>query len=277
MTKTSLSNPDDDGRKANGRIERAAHLRWVPISKMRKSAEQAKRFNPARVDYLASNLDLEQIGAPVVSSRAGYFWIIDGQHRIAALESIGWGDQQVQCWTYEGLTEADEAERFLVQNDTLAVSPMTKFKVGVAAGREVECDINRIVLAQDYNVSTGVGGIGAVSALRRVYSNGGPTVLRQTLGIINDAYGEAGMSAAVLVGIGMVVQRYGDELDHERLVDKLSNTKGGMNGLLSAAEMIRKQLGNQKPVCVAAAAVDIYNSGRGGKKIAGWHRYEATA
>ncbi len=257
-----------------GRVERAAHLRWVPIAKMAVSAEQAARYRQSRVDHIAANLDLEQIGAPVVSHRDGVYWIIDGQHRMAALKAIGWGDQQVQCWTYDGLTEAEEAERFLKLNDTLSVNAITKFRVGVEAGRAVECDINRVVLSQGLVISQSKmpGAIGAIGTVRRIYDRGGPTVLRETLATVRDAYGDPGMDAAVLDGIGYLVQRYAGELDLSRAVTKLAGAHAGVHGLLGRAENIRKQVGNARGQCVAAAAVDIINAGKGGKKLPSWWR-----
>lgn len=264
---------------SNGRFERAAHLRWVPIEKMATSAEQADRYNQARVDHIVADIDLEQIGAPVVSYRDSIYWIIDGQHRIAALKAIGWGDQQVQCWAYEGLTEAEESERFLKLNDYLVVGAITKFRVGVKAGRTVECDINRIVLSQGLNISRDKlpGSIGAIGTVRRIYDRGGPTVLRQTLATVRDTYGDPGMEAAILDGIGYLVQRYAGELDLSRVVTKLSAIHGGVHGLLGRAENIRKVTGNAKGQCVAAAAVDVINAGRGGKKLAPWWRLDERA
>jgi len=118
-----------------GRVERAARLKWCPIAKMRVSPTAQRELKQHRVDHLVANFDLEQIGTPVVSERDGAYYILDGQHRIEALRGIGWGDQQIQCWTYTGLTEEDEAERFLKLNDTLVVDSFSKFRVGVNAGR----------------------------------------------------------------------------------------------------------------------------------------------
>jgi len=36
--------------------------------------------------------------------------------------------------------------------------------------------------------------------------------------------------------------------------------------------VLRNQTGNPKGHCVAAAAVDIYNGGRGGRKLPSWWR-----
>lgn len=258
------------------RVEREARLRWVPIAKMKVSPLAQREQNPARVDKIVAEFDLEQLGTPTVNERDDIFYVIDGQHRIEALRQIGWGDQQVQCWTYSGLTEQEEAEKFLKLNDTLAVSAFAKFRVGVQAGRVAECDIDRIVRAANLCVSQNKtdGAISAVGTLMRVYSNAGPGVLSRTLRLIRDTYGDAGLEAAVIDGLSLVCQRYGRDLVDEHAQIRLSGVHGGVNGLLGRAETMRRQTGNQKRHCVAAAAVDIINSGRGGKKLPSWWRTE---
>lgn len=255
-------------------VERAARLRWVPIDTMRVAPLAQRDMKQYRVDHIVSSFDLEQIGTPTVNIRDGLAFIIDGQHRIEALKAIGWGDQSVQCWTYDGLNEEEEAERFLKLNDTLAVSAFDRFKVGVQAGRVEESDVDRIVRAHGLRVSQdqGEGAISAPGTLLNVYRRCGARVLSQTLNVVSQSYGDAGLSAPVIHGIGLVLQRYGSELDTARAVERFSGTRGGVYGLTNRAETIRQRTGNAKSHCIAAAAVEIYNGGRGGKKLATWWR-----
>jgi len=135
--------------RPEGRLQRTARLRWVPLAQMRVNPLAQRDLRPARVSRLAAVFDLEQMGAPTVSARGDWYYVIDGQHRVEALKQwLGtWQDQQIQCWTYEGLTEAQEAEVFLKLNDVLAVPAFAKFKVSVQAGRSGEADVDRIVRA----------------------------------------------------------------------------------------------------------------------------------
>jgi hypothetical protein len=260
------------------RIERAARLAWVPISLMRVSPLAQRDLNRARVDRIAADFDLEQVGTPTVNKRGGGFYIIDGQHRVEALKEIGWGDQQIQCWTYEGLSEDEEAEKFLKLNDVLAVSAFVRFRVGVQAGRGRECDIDRIVRAAGLTVSQDKtdGAVAAVGTLTRIYDRAGARTLARTLGIVRDAYGSAGLDAAVLDGIGYLCGRYNGDLEDQLAVLKLTNVMGGVSGLLGKSEVLRKQTGLPRGHCVAAAAVEIINSGRGGKKLTPWFRENAA-
>lgn len=247
---------------------------------MRVSALAQRELNQARVDRIDASMDLEQLGNPTVSERGGYFWIIDGQHRVEAYKQwIGeeWPTQELQCWSYVGLSEEDEAEKFLKLNDVLAVNAMSKFRVGVQAGRDAESDIDRIVRAQGLRVSTdqGEGSIRAVGTLRRVYSRSGPAVLARTLGIIRDAYGTPGLDAPVIDGIGYLCGRYNGELDVPTAVQRLASVHAGVNGLLGAAEQTRQRTGAPRGQCVAAAAVEIINRGKGVKKLPSWWKAES--
>lgn len=256
------------------RVEREARLRWVPIGLMKVSPLAQRELNQARVDKLAADFDLEQLGTPTVSHRDGAFYIIDGQHRIEALKQIGWGDQQVQCWVYEGLTEQMEAEKFLRLGDVLTIEGFSKFRIGVVAGRPAECDIDRIVRSNGLVISRDQvpGAIRAVGTLRRIYDRADGKTLGRALRITRDAFGDPGMEAAVLDGIGLLCQRYNGALDDTVAIEKLASVNGGVNGLLGKAEVLRRQTGNQKGHCVAAAAVEIINQGRGGKKLESWWR-----
>lgn len=256
------------------KVERAGHLKWVPISLMRVSPLAQRELNTNRVAKMAAHFDLERLGFPTVSERGGHFYIIDGQHRVETCREIGYEDQQIQCWTYTGLTEEQEADMFLDLNDTLTVDAFSKFKVGIQAGRPEECDIDRIVRAQGLIVSRDKidGAISAVGTLRRVYARDGANVLARSLGLIRDAYGDAGLEAAVIDGIGLLCSRYNGDLDIPKAVQRLSGALGGVAGLMNKAEVIRRQTGNAKAHCVAAAAVDIVNGGRGGKKLPSWWR-----
>ncbi len=255
------------------KIERRAVREWVPISEMQVSPLAQRDMNPHWVNRLIAEFDPDQLGTPTVNRRDGAWYLIDGQHRIEALRGIGWGDQMIECDAYYGLTEEQEAEKFLQLNDRLGVGAFPKFKIGVTAGRAEEAAIDEIVRAAGLRVSTDRygGSIKAVSALRRVYRYG-PDVLTRTLRILSRAYGDAGYEAAILSGVGLLCARYDDSLDEERAVERLSNARGGAAGLRNKAEIIRRATGGAKYQCVAAAAVEIINSGRGGKKLPGWFR-----
>lgn len=260
--------------KPNSRVERVARLAWVPLAKVKVNPLAQREQVQARIDRLVAEFDPEQLGYPTVNLRDDHYWVIDGAHRIEALKMwLGeWEGQSVQCQTYEGLSEAEEAEVFLKLNDTLSVQAYAKFRIGVQAGRAEEVEVDKVVRQCMLRVSQdkGDGAIGAVGTLMRVYRRSGPQTLARTLLIIRDAYGDAGLEASVIDGIGLLCNRFNGDLDDVKLVQRLSGAHGGVNGLLGKAENLRKSTGNVRAHCVAAAAVEINNGGRGGKKLPSW-------
>ena len=261
------------------RVERASVVRWVPVALMEIHPKaQREKINWARVDYLVANFDPDKLGMPEVNHRDGIFYVIEGGHRTEALRKMGWGDQQIPCVVYTDLTDAEMHEKFLSLNDKLAVSPLDEYRNAVGAGRTVECDIDRIVNHNGLHVGTskGNGTIQAVAALKSVYHRG-PGILNHCLSIIRDAYGDPGLVAPMIRGIGLLCQRYGAGLDTTQAVLRLSNAKGGVGGLLQRAQTIKLTTGNALEHCVAAAAVETINAGRGGKKLTSWWTADADS
>lgn len=252
------------------RIERSAHLRWVPVADIKINPLAQREFRPAHAQNIASNFDPDAFQYPVVNHRGDHYWCVDGQHTVGAFRIMGWEDQQVQCVVHEGLSEAQEARLFLKLNNKKTVEAFDKFRIAVTGELEREEDINRIVLANRLKVSREQGGIGAVTALGKVYDSAGPVGLGRTLRIIRDSYGEAGFESSVIEGVGLVVARYNGEFVDAVATAKLAKKLGGVGGLVGRARQIKAQFGKPLPQCVAAAVVETYNAGRGGKKLPSW-------
>jgi hypothetical protein len=239
------------------------------------SVAAQRRFRQSRVDFLVSKFDLDILGTPMANFRDGWFYIIDGQHRIAALKEFlgkGWEDQQIECHVYDGLNEKEEADMFIRYNNQLPVSTFDRFRVAVTAGYADETNIKKIVEANGLVISQEKlpGAIGAVGTLTRVYSRSDDETLGRALRIIKGAFGDPGFESMVIDGIGHLCQRYNGKLKEDVAIDRLGRMHGGVKGLLGKAEVLHKQTGNAKAQCVAAAAVDTINSGKGGEKLVSW-------
>ena len=262
----------------NGKRQvRAPTFKWVRLGRMKVApvGHGQREQKARRVNHLLADFDLDQFGVPVLSERQGDFYIIDGQHRIAALKRYlgdGWEDQQIQCEVYTDLTEREESDKFLRRNDTLNVSSMDKFSNAVTANYPDEVDVNSLVLAEGLCVTHEKveGGVGAVATLLRVYRRAGPDTLAQTLHIIHLAYGDPGLEGLVIDGIGRLVHRYNGALGIVDVIERLGRARGGVGALLTRCEKLHAQFGSTKAECVAAAAVEVINARRGSKKIPNW-------
>lgn len=252
--------------------QRQATTQWLAIAELQICPAAQREYQSSQAARIAANFSAEKMGYPVVSHRGGAYYIVDGQHRIAALKILGCINDKVECEVYEDLTQEQEAELFLGRNERRGVRASDNFRIGITAKREIELEITKIVESCGLYISTTTadGSVRAVQTLRKIYNNFGADVLRRTLQIIRDAYGSTGFDANVLNGISLVCQRYGDEITNDFIVDKLAALRGGVNGLLGNANVLRKQTGSPKGTCTAAAVVDILNGGRGGHRLTPW-------
>jgi hypothetical protein len=256
------------------RKQRASHLKWIRLGDLVPSPYGQRRFEPAWANEIASDLKLEEIGFPVVSLRDGIHYVVDGQHRVAALRIFGFTEEDtIQCEVYEGLTPKEEAERFLQRNHNKAVSAVSKFEVAVKAERQVESAIDQVVRMNGLQVGRfkGAGKVSAVGTLRKVVDRyGGLAVLGRVLRIIRDAYGDAGFDASIIEGLAVCLHRYNGQIDEAAMIDRLAKTAGGLNGLTQPAMKTYVAMGQPKAQCIAASAVSIYNRDQKSKKLAPW-------
>jgi hypothetical protein len=124
------------------------------------------------------------------------------------------------------------------------------------------------------------GAICAVGTITRIYERSGAQVLGRTLRIIRDSYGDAGFEAAVIDGIGLLCARYNGELEDQLAVAKLSKINGSVGGLVAFAYRMREKTRQPLAQCVAAAAVEVINSGLGARakaRLTPWFREDADA
>lgn len=250
-------------------------LAWINVADLRISTRAQRSHETIgsrkRIDDIADNFDPDQFGTLTANHRDGVYWVVDGGHRLLALHKMGWIDQQVQCWVYEGLAEEEEADLFLALNNVRQVVAMDRYKVAVVAGHDVEVEVDAIVRGQGMVVGGGgSNAIRCVSALIKVHEIGGPKVLETTVRVIRDAYGKPGFSGRVTEGMGRFVATYEHVFSEERLIPKLSRKLGGVNGLLGRAEQIKSSHGASMAEAIAAATVETYNQGRGGGKLSNW-------
>jgi hypothetical protein len=247
----------------------------VPLKAMTTSDRIQRELKENRVDHLLAAFDPDHFGLPVLTQREDKFFIIDGQHRVEAVKrwlGVSWVEQSVECRVYTNLNEVEEAEMFLRLNDILAVGAFDKFKNGVNALHAEELHISGIVNSEGLSIGKHKkpGNITAVKTLRNIYLNhGGEQILAKTLRTLRDAYGDSGFEASVMKGIAQLFKRY-SELDERLVMVRIRDMHGGVKGLLSQANVLHKQTSNSLASCVAAAAVEVINQGRGNPKLISW-------
>lgn len=89
----------------------------IPVNKL-KSTNMAQRvFKKPHVEEIIDNFDKNQLQPIVVSFRDGIYYIVDGDHRTAAVRVKFGNDYLMECKVVNGLTEKQEADLFVKLNE----------------------------------------------------------------------------------------------------------------------------------------------------------------
>lgn len=267
-----MNDSNGSGRKL---LKRDAPIRTIPLKDVRVSSHAQRDVNKARVAKILEHLDYDLLGTFTVSHRDGYYWLVDGQHRFQALKEYwgeDYGEWEIQAWCYTGLTEEQEAERFLKFNETLAVDSWARFKVGVTAGRAAECDVNRIVLSQGLHVSRqpGPNSVTAVGTLMKIYRLYGASALQRVLATLRDSLGDD-YSSWLLEGLAVFYGRVEGRCNPEHLIERMALLPRGSAGIRQAAYLLRERLGETLVQCVAAILSEVHDQALPhSKRIGSW-------
>ena len=266
-----------DPRPRRSKIEkvRLDSLRVPPAGKAQRPFRQSKG------DEIAGHFDIDSFGFPVVCRVEGVNWLVDGQHRVYAIQQSGYAvsTDEIECEVYQCLALAEMARMFLGRNRSTPVSAFERFSVAVTAGYPVETAIAEIVsgLGLQLGYPKNIGNVFAVGALRRVYDRDGAQTLERVLRVLRDAYHSSpnGFDRRLIEGLGLVLAAY-SAVEDERLVRGLAIERHGFHGVHRRAEDYRERLGRKVPECVAAAVVDIYNgqTGRKGALVKWWKAHK---
>lgn len=257
-----------------------ADVLWLSVAQI--GTDQRVNTRPvdsAWVDRkVEEGFDPDRLGVPTVSKRKDgtYIWL-DGQNRGELLRRAGWPSQKIQVRVFENLSVAEEARLFLGLNDNRRVMPIYKFLAQVTAGDHDATAINAITQAAGWRISDNYTnkGLSAVRALETVY-HATPKepgrALVATLKVITEAWGykPEAVNGMVIHGIGLVMVRFGDQLDTPALIKKLSEFPGGPSGLIGKARGRRQVLGGTVANCLAQTVTTAYNERRRAGALPDW-------
>jgi len=269
MTKTKTQALPNHPEVAQPR--HTSKVRGVPIHQMRVPPVHITQrpFRKAHGDRLAANLDLELLGLPVINYRDGIYWVVEGQHRVYALRQRGFDGDMLDCQVYNNLSDEEMANRFLGGADTLPCNPYDKFFISITGKHVRECEVQQCVEDLGLKVSKGKSetSLGCVSTLCRIYDRFGLSVLRHVLQALKLAFpgDKNAFESALVDGLALVYGRYSSSVRDDEMSVRLMTIHGGPRGLLRRAENQRERTGGQKPQCVAAVIVEVYNKGVGSK------------
>ncbi len=224
----------DRGRLADVQVPVSAPLglpgRFAQVSAdvLRVDPEYQREPDKQHVGRIVRQFVPDIFGVVWVSQRAdGSLWIIDGQHRVAAVLAMGWADRRVPCFVISGLTPEDEARIFAeTQRLRKPLRPEERFKAALAAGDGRAHRVRATVEGVGYRLAlharrdeTGIKAIGAIEHLDQSYVAG---TLKEVLELCWDAWGTGVTPGGLLLrGLAMFASRHRGRYDRARLVAKL--------------------------------------------------------
>lgn len=267
-------------------------LEHRPIGSMRVDREVQRQLDGNRANEIASNFNPTGFGIITVSVRKdGSTYIVDGQHRIAALRLMGVGDDHlVQCEVFTGLAKSDEAALFRVRNAFKQIRVYDRFRVRVIEGDPVAVVLNNALERYGWHMpasgpSKTKGAFNAVAAIEWVYRGAGirkstvhPTETDNTLGVITGAWGHNsdGVRAEIVRGIGLFLVQYGNQVDLAKIITELNILEGGPGALISKARSLNSFKGGGVASSVAEILVTMHNKGRRINVLPEWQRHDST-
>ena len=118
--------------------------------------------------------------------------------------------------------------------------------------------------------------ISAVGAVQGIYRQHGGRILSDTIATVQAGLGEHSYDRPNLMGISMVLARYG--VEPAAMARALLGVRGGTKGLLQSANRIREATGCTRNDSFAAAMVEAYNRAhRGRGRLANWFASDEAA
>ena len=252
------------------RIEHVALNQIVPGPYQRQT-------HPTQVANIVKSFDESKLGMLTVSQRDGKYVLVDGNHRLSVLRTLGY--THTPCLVLSGLTCADEANFFRMQDkDKRFLKPIDFFKAGLIAGDEKCLKINEIIKANGLQISkshNSFSEIAAVNTILEIYDDYGCRVLDDTLRVIVQTW--HGLSKATqsdsLYGVAEFIDRYGMVDFAERLSSKFTTI---WNHYTEALQLrgVNGHKSSRKKFC--RVLVECYNKGLSATKRLKWIDDEVT-
>lgn len=256
------------------RIEVTSRLHWVRLDQLKINPQAQRTLNEAWANMLADQFNPDLMGFIHVSHRDGWYYVIDGQHRVrAALIFLGDSSQQIQCHVYEGLTNEQEASLFLELNNTKSQGPMSRYKVSLTAGKPDELDVERICRSLDLRIGMDKSceEIGCITAILTTYRKHGPGSFSFAMRVIRDSYGYDGFKRQTISALALIKDRYGDRINESKLIERLHQS--GLVALNQQAKAMKEATGNPADQCYAHAMIQFYNQRNSQSKVEPWWNF----
>ncbi|MBV6343375.1 ParB/RepB/Spo0J family partition protein [Candidatus Magnetobacterium casense] len=224
-----------------------------------------------KANIITKNFHIDKVGVLKVSRRDGGYFVIDGQHRLAAAKKRGL--THLPCLIYDDLGPDDEADLRLAFNTRKVDATVDTFRLLLAKQDPTATAIQRIVEDIGLKISLSGGGhpnprhIRCVGTLMRTYLQykHGDQLLARVLMVSRRSWPHDswGRSSHIIQGLTTFLSLY-PELSDAALIDKLRRYTPAE--LLASARIEQATivgLGREK--IIASLILRLYNRGKRNK------------
>ena len=249
-------------------------LREIYLSRLTSGLSYQRIVSDTIVQRLIQNWDPRFLDPIVVSYRDGKYYVIDGQHRVVAIQRMHPDeDVKVRCIVHTGLTYADEAELFYKLDQCkkkLSYSQSVNALLESGANAELN-DIAKRMNANGFQFATGAGTYGdnmvrATRAMIEAYRLLGPDSFSRMLFLLRDTWHGASDSlySIMLSGMALFLKTYETQISDKNFAMRMGN--------VSPLAIVRKAQAdystNRNALRGARVLLEFYNKGlRGGRKL----------
>lgn len=255
-------------RDASARLGTTVELEWLPAESLHIDHDHYQRpLRDTHVKRIAGRFDPGAFGVLEVSEREDKSrWVLDGQHRVAAVIARGWGARLVPCLVHRGLTLSDEAIIFYKPQATRrSLKPTERFRARLTAGDEQAIQIRDIARRHGYELaligaSVNPDRLNAVGSLEHIQDRYGTESVDAVLAIARDAFGSHTQpQGIVLRAIAIFDHRASDLYDRPRLVKILREGSG--HNIESDGVAAARLMGMKTDEATAMTIHRLYNHG----------------
>jgi hypothetical protein len=199
--------------------------------------------NVNKVSKIARNFNPDALGVIICSLREdGKVAVIDGGHRVAALNLMGMTDLCVKALVYIDLTIEEEAKIFTLMNDN-RTKPKTAdlFKAEVIANDSKSLGLHNLMTSLGLVASNAPGNnkIRCIGTLKEVYNGAGFYHTKLALESLKTSFGDhsSSFNADAITAIAIISKRYGDKIDKKLLIKSLQRFEN-IDALINKAKSI---------------------------------------
>lgn len=218
-------------------IDQAGHLTYVPKVDLAVNHDYQRDVIPGKVTEITAAFSWLAFGALIVAERQGRLYVVDGQHRLAAVMRRSDIDV-VPCIIFPTEDISSEARAFLASNTLRKqVSAAAKHRAGVVAGDEQAAFVQGVVQSLGLEIVSSAkspGKIACVALCRKLAADDRQAfadALKATAELCTSD--EMHVHEILLGALYLIHTRCGDGLRDRRLSDRLKAL--GAKGMLIAA------------------------------------------